>query len=72
MEHSPSIIPARRVASIKLAEEHCFLRVFLSGLKEDLCVDVRIHKPRSLYKAMSLILEYEGKQGPNQSSKVPA
>ncbi|KAH0773531.1 hypothetical protein KY290_010668 [Solanum tuberosum] len=42
------------------------------GLKEDLHVDVRIHKSRSLYKVISLALEYEGKQGLNQSSKVPA
>ncbi|WMV09213.1 hypothetical protein MTR67_002598 [Solanum verrucosum] len=40
-----------------------------NGLKEDLRVDVRIHKPRSVYKAMSLALEYEGKQGLNQSNK---
>ncbi|KAH0781573.1 hypothetical protein KY290_001171 [Solanum tuberosum] len=60
---------AKRAACVQTWPEHCLLGVFLSGLREDLRVDVRIHKPRSVYKAMSLALEYEGKQGLNQSSK---
>ncbi|KAH0746200.1 hypothetical protein KY285_007857 [Solanum tuberosum] len=63
---------AKRASHVQTWPEHCLLGVFLSGLKEDLRVDVRIHKPRSVYKAMILALEYEGKQGLNQSSKVPA
>ncbi|PHT37138.1 hypothetical protein CQW23_24838 [Capsicum baccatum] len=61
---------AKRAARVQNWPERCLLGVFLSGLKEDLRVDVRIHKPRSVYKAMSLALEYEGKHGTNQSSKV--
>ncbi|GKA18263.1 hypothetical protein Tco_0698100, partial [Tanacetum coccineum] len=38
-------------------------KVFLNGLKEDLKADVRIHKPRTVYKAVSLALEFEAKLG---------
>ncbi|KAD6454658.1 hypothetical protein E3N88_09364 [Mikania micrantha] len=41
--------------------DHCLLGVFLNGLKDDLKSDVRIHKPRTVYKAMSLALEFESK-----------
>ncbi|KAD3639974.1 hypothetical protein E3N88_29197 [Mikania micrantha] len=40
---------------------HCLLGVFLNGLKEELRADVRIHKPRTVYNAMSLALEFESK-----------
>ncbi|WMV54706.1 hypothetical protein MTR67_048091 [Solanum verrucosum] len=63
---------AKRAARVQTWPEHCLLGVFLSGIKKYLRVDVRIHKLRSMYKVMSLALEYEGKQGLNQSSKVPA
>ncbi|PHT44975.1 hypothetical protein CQW23_14133 [Capsicum baccatum] len=55
-------------AGVQNWPEHCLIGVFLGGLKDR--VDIRIHKPRSVYKAMSLVLEYEGKHGPNWSSKV--
>ena len=51
---------AKRAARVQTWPKHCLLGVFLSGLKEDLHVDVRIHKPRSIYKTMVSALEYEG------------
>ena len=33
----------------------------MNGLKEELKSDVRIHKPRIFYKAMSLTMEFEQK-----------
>lgn len=60
---------AKRAARVHNWPEHCLLGVFLSGLKEDLKADVRIHKPRSVYKAMSLALQYEAKLGLNRGSK---
>ncbi|KAF3625067.1 hypothetical protein FXO37_31070 [Capsicum annuum] len=59
---------AKRATHVQHWLEHYVLGVFVSGLKEDL-VDVKIHKPRSVYKAMSLSLEYEGKHGSNRSNK---
>lgn len=50
---------AKRTALVQNWPEHCLLGVFLSGLKQELKPDVRIHKPRSVYKAMSLALEFE-------------
>lgn len=44
----------------------------MSGLKEELKVDTRIHKPRTVYKAMSLALKFETKIGPTRGSKVPS
>ncbi|PWA57825.1 histone deacetylase 14 [Artemisia annua] len=41
--------------------EHCLLGLFLNGLKDDLKADVRIHKPRTVYKAMSIAIEFESK-----------
>ncbi|PWA84530.1 retrotransposon gag domain, Retroviral aspartyl protease [Artemisia annua] len=41
--------------------EHCLLGLFLYGLKDDLKADVRIHKPRTVYKAMSIVIEFESK-----------
>nr|GEV30060.1 retrotransposon Gag domain, retroviral aspartyl protease [Tanacetum cinerariifolium] len=35
--------------------------VFLNGLKEELKADVRIQKPRTVYKAVSIALEFESK-----------
>ncbi|GJY62446.1 retrotransposon gag domain, retroviral aspartyl protease, partial [Tanacetum coccineum] len=52
---------ARRSARISNWPDHCLLEVFLNGLKDELKADVRIHKPRTLYKAMSLALEFESK-----------
>ncbi|KAK1412796.1 hypothetical protein QVD17_34309 [Tagetes erecta] len=51
----------RRSARITNWPDHCLLGVFLNGLKEELKADVRIHKPRTVYKAMSLALEFESK-----------
>ncbi|GJW45796.1 hypothetical protein Tco_0077442, partial [Tanacetum coccineum] len=44
-------------------------KVFLNGLKEDLKADVRIHKPRTVYKAVSLALEFEAKLGATHGQK---
>lgn len=55
-------------SSNKLAD-HCLFEVFLNGLREDLKVDVRIYKPRTVYKVMSLELEYESKLGSTRGSR---
>ncbi|KAF7812841.1 Ty3/gypsy retrotransposon protein [Senna tora] len=60
---------AKRAARVKNWPEHCLLGVFLSGLKDELVADVRIQKPRSVYKALSLTLEYEAKIGPTMPNK---
>ncbi|KAF7823968.1 retrotransposon gag domain, Retroviral aspartyl protease [Senna tora] len=60
---------ARRAARVHNWPEHCLLGVFLSGLKEELRFDVRIQKPRIVYKALSLALEYEAKIGPSKPNK---
>ncbi|XP_054824059.1 uncharacterized protein LOC129322054 [Prosopis cineraria] len=52
---------AKRSSRVKNWPEHCLLGVFLNGLKEELRSDVRIHKPRSVYRAVSLALEIESK-----------
>ncbi|KAD7480201.1 hypothetical protein E3N88_03337 [Mikania micrantha] len=51
----------RRSARVNQWPDHCLLGVFLSGLKEELKTDVRLHKPRAVYKAVSLALAYESK-----------
>lgn len=72
---------AKRSARVKNWPEHCLLGVFLNGLKEELKAHVRIHKPRSVHKAMSLALEFKHKahfnwhkasQWPNSSKFNPA
>ncbi|KAF7812228.1 retrotransposon gag domain, Retroviral aspartyl protease [Senna tora] len=60
---------AKRAARVKNWPEHCLLGVFLSGLKDELVADVRIQKPRTVYKALSLALEYEAKIGPTKPNK---
>ncbi|KAJ0561743.1 putative nucleotidyltransferase, Ribonuclease H [Helianthus annuus] len=52
---------ARRSSRVSQWPDHCLLGVFLNELKDELKSDVRIHKPRSVYKAVSLALEYESK-----------
>ncbi|KAD5318401.1 hypothetical protein E3N88_18347 [Mikania micrantha] len=52
---------AERLARVTNWPDHCLLGVFLNGLKEELKADVRLHKPRTVYKAMSVALEYESK-----------
>ena len=61
---------AKRAARVKNWPEHCLLGVFLNGLKEELKADVRVHKPRSVYKAVSLALEYEFKVQSNYGPKT--
>ncbi|KAG5591819.1 hypothetical protein H5410_042333 [Solanum commersonii] len=51
----------------KLARSLPF-RGVLNGLKEEIKSDVRIHKPRTVYRAMSLALEFENKLGPISSN----
>ncbi|PWA41621.1 retrotransposon gag domain, Retroviral aspartyl protease [Artemisia annua] len=52
---------AKRSSRVTNWPEHCLLGVFLNGLKDDLKADVRIHKPRTVYKAMSIAIEFESK-----------
>ncbi|GJY23087.1 ty3-gypsy retrotransposon protein [Tanacetum coccineum] len=62
---------AKRVARVHDWPDHCLLGVFLSGLKEELKVDVRIHKPRNVFKAVSLALEFEAKSRPTSNPRGP-
>ncbi|GAA0153942.1 hypothetical protein LIER_37772 [Lithospermum erythrorhizon] len=48
---------ARLVARVKDWQDHCLLGVFLIGLKDELKTEVRIHKPRTVFKAASLALD---------------
>ncbi|PWA35639.1 hypothetical protein CTI12_AA607730 [Artemisia annua] len=50
---------AKRVARVHDWPDHCLLGVFLSGLKEELKVDVRIHKPKNVFKAQLADREVE-------------
>ncbi|KAF7834711.1 retrotransposon gag domain, Retroviral aspartyl protease [Senna tora] len=59
---------AKRAARVKNWPEHCLLGLFLRRLKPELKADVRVHKPRSVYKAMSLALEFEQN---NKSHETP-
>ncbi|CAN1132673.1 hypothetical protein LINPERPRIM_LOCUS30204 [Linum perenne] len=52
---------ARRSARVRDWSDNALLGVFLQGLKEELKADVRLHKPTSVYRAMSIALEVEGK-----------
>ena len=61
---------AKRVARVHDWPDHCLLGVFLSGLKEELKVDVRIHKPRNVFKAVSLALEFEEKSRPVSNPRI--
>ncbi|KAI6694685.1 hypothetical protein NL676_022395 [Syzygium grande] len=60
---------AKRSARVSNWLEHCLLGVFLNGLKEKLRADVRIHKPRTVYKAMTLALEFETKLGSGRGTR---
>ncbi|KAF7841564.1 retrotransposon gag domain, Retroviral aspartyl protease [Senna tora] len=63
---------AKHATKVKNWPKHCLLQLFLRGLKPELKADVRVHKPRSVYKAMSLALEFEQKpalvKGPKPST----
>ncbi|GKB31470.1 retrotransposon gag domain, retroviral aspartyl protease, partial [Tanacetum coccineum] len=63
---------AKRTSRVSNWPEHCLLGVFLNGLKEELKVDVRIQKPRTVYKAVSVALEFEygEKYGPGHRCKT--
>lgn len=60
---------AKRSSWVSNWPDHCLLGVFLNGLKEELKSDVRIHKPRTVYSAMSLAMEFEAKLTPHRSGK---
>ncbi|WMV29411.1 hypothetical protein MTR67_022796 [Solanum verrucosum] len=62
---------AKRSFRVTNWPDHYLLGVFLNGLKEELKSDVRIHKPITVYRAMSLALEFENKLGTTRSNKVP-
>ncbi|KAD5318245.1 hypothetical protein E3N88_18191 [Mikania micrantha] len=51
----------RRSSRVNNWPDHCLLGVFLNGLKDELKADVRIHKPRTVYKAVNLAMEFESK-----------
>ncbi|KAF7833229.1 retrotransposon gag domain, Retroviral aspartyl protease [Senna tora] len=48
---------AKRAARVTNCPEHCLLGIFLNGLKEELKADVRIHKPRTIYKAIRALVD---------------
>nr|GEU49764.1 retrotransposon Gag domain, retroviral aspartyl protease [Tanacetum cinerariifolium] len=52
---------AKRSSRVSNWPDHCLLGVFLNGLKDELKSYVRIHKPHTVYSAMSLALEFESK-----------
>jgi len=60
---------AKRSSRVTDWPDHCLLGVFMNGLKEELKSDVRIHKPRTVYKAMSLAMEFEQKVSSNRGHK---
>ncbi|KAD5961742.1 hypothetical protein E3N88_13215 [Mikania micrantha] len=60
---------AKRSSRVTNWPDHCLLGVFLNGLKDELKADVRIHKPRTVYKAMSLALEFESKVTGNRGGR---
>ncbi|GJX48412.1 retrotransposon gag domain, retroviral aspartyl protease [Tanacetum coccineum] len=60
---------AKRSSRVSNWPDHCLLGVFLNGLKDELKSDVRIHKPRTVYSAMSLALEFESKLTNHQPGK---
>ncbi|VFR02874.1 unnamed protein product [Cuscuta campestris] len=55
---------ARRVARVQNWPDHCLLGVFIAGLREDLRSEVKIHKPKSVFRASSLALEFEKRNAP--------
>ncbi|KAI3777374.1 hypothetical protein L1987_47174 [Smallanthus sonchifolius] len=57
---------AKRSSRVSNWPAHCLLGVFLHGLMEELKADHRLHKPRSVYKAMSIALEFESKTTHNR------
>ncbi|KAJ9552427.1 hypothetical protein OSB04_016472 [Centaurea solstitialis] len=59
----------KRSSRVSNWPDHCFLGVFLNGLKDELKSDVRIHKPRTVYSAMSLAMEFESKLIPHRPRK---
>ncbi|GJR70324.1 putative nucleotidyltransferase, ribonuclease H [Tanacetum coccineum] len=60
---------ASRSSRVSNWPDHCLLGVFLNGLKEELKSDVRIHKPRTIYNAMSLAIEFEYKVSQSRPRK---
>ncbi|GJX11480.1 retrotransposon gag domain, retroviral aspartyl protease [Tanacetum coccineum] len=60
---------ARRSSRVSNWPDRCLLGVFLNGLKEELKSYVRIHKPRTVYNAMSLAIEFESKVSQSRPGK---
>ncbi|XP_015164214.1 uncharacterized protein [Solanum tuberosum] len=60
---------AKRSSRVTDWPNQYILGVFMNGLKEELKSDVRIHKPRTVYKAMSLTMEFEQKVSSNRGHK---
>ncbi|KAD3641782.1 hypothetical protein E3N88_31006 [Mikania micrantha] len=61
---------AKRSARVADWPDHCLLGVFLNGLKEELKADVRIHKPHTVFNAVSLALQFETKVSHIKSQKT--
>lgn len=61
---------AKRIARVKNWMEHCLLGVFINGLNDELKPEVKIHKPKTVFKALSLALEYEAKVQPHHGPKA--
>lgn len=55
---------AKRIARVSNWPEHCRLGVFLSGLKEELRSEVKLHKNKTVYRAASIAVEIEKQEAP--------
>lgn len=62
---------AKRASRVTNWSEHSLLGVFLNGLKDELKADVRLQKPRTVYKALSIALQIEAKFSPYKVTKGP-
>ncbi|GJY20527.1 retrotransposon gag domain, retroviral aspartyl protease [Tanacetum coccineum] len=60
---------AKRSSRVSNWPDHCLLGVFLNGLKDELKPDVLVHKPHTVYSAMSLALEFESKLTTHRPTK---
>ncbi|KAD6119921.1 hypothetical protein E3N88_11192 [Mikania micrantha] len=61
---------AKRSARVSNWSDNSLLGVCLNGLKEELKADVRIHKPKTVYNALSLAMEYEAKVGHGRTPRT--
>nr|GEV40358.1 retrotransposon Gag domain, retroviral aspartyl protease [Tanacetum cinerariifolium] len=59
----------KRSSRVSNWPNNSLLGVFINGLKDEIKSDVRIHKPRTVYSAMSLALEFESKLATHRPGK---